>query len=182
MSEPRKLSQKLKIWFSEYWNISDFIGILLFLVGLSLRWYPDPYRRAGRICYCLDIIFWFVRVMDLLAVNQHAGPYLTMITKMVRCWCRVCIVGLVFFFFFLTKWSLFTSCALPDTQHVLHRGHDGNSAAQLRGVKEGHLVTIRGAVLEFGSRCGLSALLDDLWRSLCKRNRWWMLQCNFLLT
>lgn len=83
MSEPRKLKQKLKIWFSEYWNISDFIAILLFLVGLVMRWHDDPYRTAGRISYCLDIIFWFVRVMDLLAVNQHAGPYLTMITKMV---------------------------------------------------------------------------------------------------
>uniref|UniRef100_A0A3Q3XCR1 non-specific serine/threonine protein kinase n=1 Tax=Mola mola TaxID=94237 RepID=A0A3Q3XCR1_MOLML len=84
MSEPRKLSQKLKIWFSEYWNISEFVAILLFLAGLAMRWHADPYRRAGQICYCLDIIFWFVRVMDLLAVNQHAGPYLTMITKMTR--------------------------------------------------------------------------------------------------
>ncbi|TNN86442.1 Transient receptor potential cation channel subfamily M member 6 [Liparis tanakae] len=82
MSEPRKLSQKLKIWFSEYWNISDIIAILLFLAGLTLRWYANPYRTAGRISYCLDIIFWFVRVLDLLAVNQHAGPYLTMIIKM----------------------------------------------------------------------------------------------------
>ncbi len=83
MSEPRKLSQKLKIWFSEYWNISDFVGILLFVAGLVMRLYATPYQMAGRMCYCLDIIFWFVRVMDLLAVNQHAGPYLTMITKMV---------------------------------------------------------------------------------------------------
>ncbi|XP_069034204.1 transient receptor potential cation channel subfamily M member 6 isoform X1 [Embiotoca jacksoni] len=82
MSEPRKLVQKLKIWFSEYWNISDFIAILLFLAGLVMRWHPDPYLTAGRITYCLDIIFWFVRVTDLLAVNQYAGPYLTMITKM----------------------------------------------------------------------------------------------------
>ncbi|XP_040010263.1 transient receptor potential cation channel subfamily M member 6 isoform X9 [Xiphias gladius] len=82
MSEPRKLSHKLKIWFSEYWNKSDFIAILLFLAGLGLRWHADPYRTAGRITYCLDIIFWFIRVTDLLAVNQHAGPYLTMITKM----------------------------------------------------------------------------------------------------
>ncbi|KAJ0068044.1 hypothetical protein NL108_015095, partial [Boleophthalmus pectinirostris] len=84
MSEPRKLSQKLKIWFSEYWNISDFIAIILFVFGFLLRWYSEPYLTAGRICYCLDIIFWFIRVMDLLAVNQHAGPYLTMITKMTR--------------------------------------------------------------------------------------------------
>lgn len=83
MSEPRKLSQKLKIWFSEYWNVSDFIAIVLFLAGLTLRWHTGAYQVAGRISYCLDIIFWFVRVLDLLAVNQHAGPYLTMITKMV---------------------------------------------------------------------------------------------------
>lgn len=82
MSEPRKLQQKLKIWFSEYWNISDFIAIILFMFGFVMRWSSEPYRTAGHICYCLDIIFWFVRVLDLLAVNQHAGPYLTMITKM----------------------------------------------------------------------------------------------------
>uniref|UniRef100_A0A8D3E607 non-specific serine/threonine protein kinase n=1 Tax=Scophthalmus maximus TaxID=52904 RepID=A0A8D3E607_SCOMX len=76
------LSHKLKIWFSEYWNKSDFIAILLFLAGLTLRWHAGPYRTAGRIAYCLDIIFWYVRVTDLLAVNQYAGPYLTMITKM----------------------------------------------------------------------------------------------------
>uniref|UniRef100_A0A3B3XEK7 non-specific serine/threonine protein kinase n=1 Tax=Poecilia mexicana TaxID=48701 RepID=A0A3B3XEK7_9TELE len=82
MSEPRKLRQKLKVWFSEYWNKSDFVAILLFLVGLSMRCHADPFRTAGRVAYCLDIIFWFIRVLDLLAVNQHAGPYLTMITKM----------------------------------------------------------------------------------------------------
>lgn len=83
MSEPRKLSQKLKVWFCEYWNVSDFLAILLFLAGLVLRCHGEPYRTAGRISYCLDLIFWFIRVMDLLAVNQHAGPYLTIITKMV---------------------------------------------------------------------------------------------------
>ncbi|XP_062418010.1 transient receptor potential cation channel subfamily M member 6-like [Pungitius pungitius] len=82
MSEPKKLSQKLKIWFSEYWNASDVVAILFFLTGLTLRWYADPYHTAGRIIYCLDIIFWFIRALDLLAVNQDAGPYLTMITKM----------------------------------------------------------------------------------------------------
>lgn len=83
MSEPRKLRQKLKVWFSEYWNKSDFVAILLFLVGLSMRCHADPYRTGGHVAYSLDIIFWFIRVLDLLAVNQHAGPYLTMITKMV---------------------------------------------------------------------------------------------------
>ncbi|KAM6965339.1 transient receptor potential cation channel subfamily M member 6 [Aplochiton taeniatus] len=84
MSKPRKLSQKLKVWFGEYWNISEFLGILLFLAGMALRWQGGSYREAGHIVYCLDIIFWFVGLLDLLAVNQHAGPYLTMITKMTR--------------------------------------------------------------------------------------------------
>lgn len=84
MSETSHLSKKLKVWFSEYWNVSEFIAILLFLAGLVLRWYADPYRTAGRVSYCLDIIFWFVRLLDLLAVNKYAGPYLTMMTKMVR--------------------------------------------------------------------------------------------------
>uniref|UniRef100_A0A673ZF93 non-specific serine/threonine protein kinase n=1 Tax=Salmo trutta TaxID=8032 RepID=A0A673ZF93_SALTR len=82
MSVPRKPSQKLKVWFGEYWNVTDFLAIVLFLVGLGLRWDSGSYRTAGRITYCLDIIFWYVRVLDLLAVNQHAGAYLTMITKM----------------------------------------------------------------------------------------------------
>ncbi|XP_031426109.1 transient receptor potential cation channel subfamily M member 6 isoform X2 [Clupea harengus] len=81
MSEPRKFSKKLKVWFSEYWNVSDFVAIFLFLVGFALRWDPS-WRVTGRIIYCLDVIFWFIRVLDLLAVNQHAGPYFTMITKM----------------------------------------------------------------------------------------------------
>ncbi|XP_056601424.1 transient receptor potential cation channel subfamily M member 6 [Triplophysa dalaica] len=80
--EPRKFSKKLKVWFSEYWNINDFMGILLFLVGVSLRWRDDT-RLASHIVYSLDFIFWSVRLLDVFAVNQHAGPYLTMITKMM---------------------------------------------------------------------------------------------------
>ncbi|XP_067261943.1 transient receptor potential cation channel subfamily M member 6 isoform X2 [Chanodichthys erythropterus] len=80
--EPRKLTKKLKVWFSEYWNINDFMGILLFLVGVSLRWHQET-RLASHIVYSLDFIFWSVRLLDLFALNQHAGPYLTMITKMM---------------------------------------------------------------------------------------------------
>lgn len=113
MSEPRNLSQKLKIWFSEYWNVSDFIAVLLFLAGLAMRWFANPYRTAGRISYCLDIIFWFVRVMDLLAVNQHAGPYLTMITKMVGRDCTLLVGEKVEKCFFLVT-SFSSLCVYSD--------------------------------------------------------------------
>ncbi|XP_019519583.1 PREDICTED: transient receptor potential cation channel subfamily M member 7 [Hipposideros armiger] len=92
MSEAGKISQKIKVWFSDYFNISDTIAIISFFVGFGLRFgakwnFEDAYNNhvfvAGRLIYCLNIIFWYVRLLDFLAVNQQAGPYVMMIGKMV---------------------------------------------------------------------------------------------------
>ncbi|NWS69098.1 TRPM6 protein, partial [Crotophaga sulcirostris] len=82
ISEPGKFRQKVKVWIYEYWNFTDSIAIILFMMGFGLRWCNPPVQTAGRLLYCLDIIFWYARLLDLFAVNQHAGPYLTMIGKM----------------------------------------------------------------------------------------------------
>nr|XP_008120959.1 PREDICTED: transient receptor potential cation channel subfamily M member 7 isoform X1 [Anolis carolinensis] len=94
MSEAGKISQKIKVWFSDYFNVSDTIAIITFFIGFVLRFgakgdfdeqtYEINYVFvAGRLIYCLNIIFWYVRLLDFLAVNQHAGPYVMMIGKMV---------------------------------------------------------------------------------------------------
>ncbi|XP_051513447.1 transient receptor potential cation channel subfamily M member 7-like isoform X2 [Myxocyprinus asiaticus] len=83
MSEGGKIGQKVKVWFSDYFNISDFLAILMFFVGFGLRFGYGDVLIAGRIVYCLNIIFWYVRLLDILAVNQQAGPYVMMIGKMV---------------------------------------------------------------------------------------------------
>lgn len=92
MSEAGKISQKIKVWFSDYFNVSDTIAIISFFVGFGLRFgakwnYINAYDNhvfvAGRLIYCLNIIFWYVRLLDFLAVNQQAGPYVMMIGKMV---------------------------------------------------------------------------------------------------
>uniref|UniRef100_A0A8C9UBT8 non-specific serine/threonine protein kinase n=1 Tax=Serinus canaria TaxID=9135 RepID=A0A8C9UBT8_SERCA len=82
ISEPGKFCQKVKVWIYEYWNFTDSVAIILFMIGFGLRWSSPPVQTAGRLLYCLDIIFWYTRLLDLFAVNQHAGPYLTMIGKM----------------------------------------------------------------------------------------------------
>ncbi|XP_008938224.1 PREDICTED: transient receptor potential cation channel subfamily M member 6, partial [Merops nubicus] len=82
ISEPGKFCQKVKVWIYEYWNFTDSIAIILFMIGFGLRWSDPPVQTVGRLLYCLDIIFWYARLLDLFAVNQHAGPYLTMIGKM----------------------------------------------------------------------------------------------------
>uniref|UniRef100_A0A8C3HW23 non-specific serine/threonine protein kinase n=1 Tax=Chrysemys picta bellii TaxID=8478 RepID=A0A8C3HW23_CHRPI len=94
MSEAGKINQKIKVWFSDYFNISDTIAIVTFFIGFALRFGAkgnfgdNTYREnyvfvAGRLTYCLNIIFWYVRLLDILAVNQQAGPYVMMIGKMV---------------------------------------------------------------------------------------------------
>ncbi|KAM4877891.1 transient receptor potential cation channel subfamily M member 6 [Thomomys bottae] len=82
ISEPEKFTQKVKVWISEYWNLMEMVAIGLFLVGFGLRWGLPPWHTVGRLIYCINIIFWFSRLMDFFAVNQHAGPYVTMIAKM----------------------------------------------------------------------------------------------------
>ncbi|XP_023578761.1 transient receptor potential cation channel subfamily M member 6 [Octodon degus] len=82
ISEPENFTQKVKVWMSEYWNLMETIAIGLFSVGFCLRWGDPPFYTVGRLIYCIDTIFWFSRLMDFFAVNQHAGPYVTMIAKM----------------------------------------------------------------------------------------------------
>uniref|UniRef100_A0A3Q3AZX2 non-specific serine/threonine protein kinase n=1 Tax=Kryptolebias marmoratus TaxID=37003 RepID=A0A3Q3AZX2_KRYMA len=83
MSEAGKINQKIKVWFSDYFNISDFLAIVTFFIGFGLRLGQGSVSIAGRTVYCLNIIFWYVRLLDFLAVNQQAGPYVMMIAKMV---------------------------------------------------------------------------------------------------
>uniref|UniRef100_A0A3Q1FRT2 non-specific serine/threonine protein kinase n=1 Tax=Acanthochromis polyacanthus TaxID=80966 RepID=A0A3Q1FRT2_9TELE len=83
MSEAGKISQKIKVWFSDYFNVSDFLAIVTFFIGFGLRLGGGELFVPGRTVYCLNIIFWYVRLLDILAVNQQAGPYVMMIAKMV---------------------------------------------------------------------------------------------------
>uniref|UniRef100_A0A3B5KR41 Transient receptor potential cation channel, subfamily M, member 1b n=1 Tax=Takifugu rubripes TaxID=31033 RepID=A0A3B5KR41_TAKRU len=83
MSEPGKLKQKISVWLEEYWNITDLAAICTFLLGLMLRLQQEPYMGYGRVIYCIDIIFWYIRVLDIFGVNKYLGPYVMMIGKMM---------------------------------------------------------------------------------------------------
>lgn len=85
MSEPGKLKQKINVWLEEYWNITDLVAISTFLLGLLLRLQNEPYMGYGRVIYCVGIIFWYIRVLDIFGVNKYLGPYVMMIGKMVIC-------------------------------------------------------------------------------------------------
>lgn len=101
MSEPGKLLQKVKVWLQEYWNITDLMAILIFSVGMVLRLQEPPLMSYGRVIYCVNIIYWYIRLLDIFGVNKYLGPYVMMIGKMVRRGrgCDVCMC--VSFFFYL---------------------------------------------------------------------------------
>lgn len=84
MSEPGKLLQKVKVWLQEYWNITDLMAILIFSVGMVLRLQEPPLMSYGRVIYCVNIIYWYIRLLDIFGVNKYLGPYVMMIGKMVR--------------------------------------------------------------------------------------------------
>ncbi|XP_063043940.1 transient receptor potential cation channel subfamily M member 1-like isoform X2 [Engraulis encrasicolus] len=83
MSEPGKIKQKVKVWLEEYWNITDLVAISFFLIGLLLRLQGEPSMGYGRVIYCIDIIFWYIRVLDIFGVNKYLGPYVMMMGKMM---------------------------------------------------------------------------------------------------
>ena len=62
MSEAGKIGQKIKVWFNDYFNISDFAAIVSFFVGFGLRFgaYEESVFIAGRTVYCLNIILCYV--------------------------------------------------------------------------------------------------------------------------
>ncbi|XP_073509205.1 transient receptor potential cation channel subfamily M member 7-like isoform X1 [Phyllobates terribilis] len=105
ISEAGKSTQKLKVWLRSYLNVNEFLGILTFFVGFSLRFgsinvtndsTEDLVFVAGRLIYCLNTIFWFVKLLDILNVNQDAGPYVFMIGKMMsRMFFIVVMMGIV---------------------------------------------------------------------------------------
>lgn len=124
MSEAGKINQKIKVWFSDYFNISDTVAIVTFFIGFALRFGAkgnfgeNTYREnyvfvAGRITYCLNIIFWYVRLLDFLAVNQQAGPYVMMIGKMV---------STIFLFFFQLKYLCFAGSIYNFSKLYLVKG------------------------------------------------------------
>ncbi|CAN8029440.1 unnamed protein product, partial [Ixodes persulcatus] len=82
MSEPENFTQKIIVWAVKKWNPCDVVVIVVFLVGVALRFTPSSHAE-GRLLYCLTIMYWYIRLLDILSVNKYLGPYVTMIGKMV---------------------------------------------------------------------------------------------------
>ncbi|XP_037946393.1 transient receptor potential cation channel trpm-like isoform X3 [Teleopsis dalmanni] len=82
-SEPVAITHKFSVWAWNMWNPCDGAAIILFLIGLSFRFRPNT-MDVGRVIYCVDSIYWYLRLLNILGVNKYLGPLVTMMGKMVK--------------------------------------------------------------------------------------------------
>ncbi|KAK9497367.1 hypothetical protein O3M35_004699 [Rhynocoris fuscipes] len=82
-SEPVAISHKFAVWAWNMWNPCDAVAIIFFLIGLSLRLKPSS-TGVGRVMFCVDIVYWYLRILNILGVNKYLGPLVTMMGKMVK--------------------------------------------------------------------------------------------------
>ncbi|XP_075981587.1 transient receptor potential cation channel, subfamily M isoform X3 [Anticarsia gemmatalis] len=82
-SEPVAIKHKFSVWAWNLWNTYDAGFIIFFLVGLTLRLRSGS-MDVGRVIYCVNIIYWYLRILNILGVNKYLGPLVTMMGKMVK--------------------------------------------------------------------------------------------------
>lgn len=56
------------------WNPCDAAAIIFFVIGLSLR-FRENTMHIGRVFYCVDSIYWYLRILNILGVNKYLGKY-----------------------------------------------------------------------------------------------------------
>nr|QHX41567.1 transient receptor potential cation channel subfamily M member 3-like [Octopus vulgaris] len=82
-AEPVQLLMKLRVYLANIWNIWDTCAILFFSLGVCLRFNKDT-LQASRLVYIVDVVLWYIRILEVLSVNKYLGPYLKIICKLLR--------------------------------------------------------------------------------------------------
>ncbi|XP_055380249.1 transient receptor potential cation channel trpm isoform X3 [Condylostylus longicornis] len=82
-SEPVAVTHKFSVWAWNMWNPCDAAAIIFFVIGFSLR-FRENTMDIGRVIYCVDSIYWYLRILNILGVNKYLGPLVTMMGKMVK--------------------------------------------------------------------------------------------------
>lgn len=54
------------------WNPCDGVAIITFIIGAGLR-FQDNLMDYGRVIYCVNSIYWYLRILNILGVNKYLG-------------------------------------------------------------------------------------------------------------
>ncbi|XP_071942447.1 transient receptor potential cation channel subfamily M member-like 2 isoform X2 [Antedon mediterranea] len=73
---------RLRFWITDYWNLVDLATIILFSVGFVMRLYTITFS-AARVILAIDLMIFYIRLLQVFSVNKNLGPKLIMISKMM---------------------------------------------------------------------------------------------------
>lgn len=63
---------KFSVWAWNMWNPFDAVAIIFFVIGLTFR-FRENTMDIGRVIYCVDSIYWYLRILNILGVNKYLG-------------------------------------------------------------------------------------------------------------
>lgn len=80
-----RFSGKIKIFFSKVMNSLDMLFIFTILLALIFRLTGVDYlQKVARLIYCVNTIYWIIKLMEFLLVNKYAGVLIIIASRMVK--------------------------------------------------------------------------------------------------
>lgn len=78
------VKSKLVTYLTDSWNLLDIVTIILFGVGMLLRFIPNTTCfDLARVVLSINLVSFFFRILHIFSVNKELGPKLVMIRRMV---------------------------------------------------------------------------------------------------
>ncbi|CAD5206325.1 unnamed protein product [Bursaphelenchus okinawaensis] len=93
--ESSNLIEKVKVFYTRYWNILTTIAVMTFLIGFYFRFDRDRLHTHSRVILASNSVLWHMKLFDFLSVHPRLGPYITMAGKMVLAMSYIIIMLLV---------------------------------------------------------------------------------------
>ena len=80
-----RLSGKIKIFFSKTMNLLDIFFILTIIVAFVFRMQKkESHQTVARLIYCVNTIYWIIKLMEFLLINKYIGPLIIIASRMVK--------------------------------------------------------------------------------------------------
>lgn len=62
----------------------DCVFILTVLIAVPFRVLGDiRYRVIARLIYCVNSIYWYIKLLEFLIINKYVGPLIIIASRMV---------------------------------------------------------------------------------------------------
>jgi hypothetical protein len=79
-----RFSGKLKVFFSKIMNVMDLFFILTIVMAFGFRLSTlENASNTARLIYCVNSIYWYVRLLEFLLINKYVGVLIIIASKML---------------------------------------------------------------------------------------------------